>query len=104
MGGPRPWASPPVGRPAFTTLKRSVCLGARFCMCIPNSLFAARWRGLSIASYISDVLLHAIISHAYSSVVASGMMRRVGQTTTENLGSLFTELSTRYPLQEPGGR
>src|SRR5258708_25790715 len=33
MGGPRPWASPPVGRPAFTTLKRSVCLGARFCMC-----------------------------------------------------------------------
>src|SRR5215470_10445517 len=25
LGGPRPWASPPVGRPAFTALKRSVC-------------------------------------------------------------------------------
>src|SRR5215470_20069255 len=32
MGGPRPWVSPPVGRPAFTSLERSVCLGARFCI------------------------------------------------------------------------
>src|SRR5260370_38290757 len=95
MGGPRPWASPPVGRPAFTTLERSVCLGARFCMSIPNSLFAAHWRGLSIASYISDVLLHAITPHAYSSVVASDMVRRVRHTTTENLGSLFSHLAHR---------
>src|SRR5260221_404253 len=95
MGGPRPWASPPVGRPAFTALKRSVCLGVRFCICIPNSLFAARRRGLSIASEISDVLLHAITPHAYSSVVASGIVRQMRHTTTENLGSLFTHHAHR---------
>src|SRR5438309_7064672 len=95
MGGPRPWVSPPVGRPAFTYLERSVCLGARFCTCIPSSLLAARWRGLSIASYLSNVLLHATISHAYSNVVVAGMLRRVRHTTTKNLGSLFTHHAHR---------
>lgn len=46
-------------------------------------------------SSLRDVLLHATTPHAHSSVVASGMVRRVRHTTTENLGSLFTHHAHR---------
>ena len=94
MGGPRPWASPPVGRPAFTILKRSVCLGARFCISTKLIVCGSLERAFHRSS-LSNVLLHAITPHAYSSVVASGMVRRVWHTTTENLGSLFTHHTHR---------
>lgn len=79
----------------FTPLERGVCLGAQFCARAPSSLLAVHWRERSAANLIGSILRHAIMSHADSSVVVSGMLRRVWHTTTKNFGSLFTHHAHR---------